>query len=105
MFYPIYVKPDNTIRIPKMIWNETERVYNILEDPNEDEVSVIPIKSGVEKRWRHGWEKVSREKAEYRVRREDNIYIEYKSRMLEESVPKHGGQKVTTPQVVMEQSN
>ncbi|MCY3722301.1 MAG: site-specific DNA-methyltransferase [Candidatus Poribacteria bacterium] len=88
MFYPIYVKPDNTIRIPKMIWNETERVYNILENPNEGEVSVVPIKSGVEKRWRHGWEKVSKEKAEYRVRREDNIYIEYKSRMLEESVPK-----------------
>ena len=88
MFYPIYVRSDNTIRIPKMIWNETERVYNILEDPNEDEVSIVPIKSGVEKRWRHGWEKVSREKTEYRVRREDDIRIEYKSRMLEEAVPK-----------------
>ena len=88
MFYPIYVRSDNTIRIPKMIWNETERVYNILEDPNEDEVSIVPIKSGVEKRWRHGWEKVSREKTEYRVRREDDIRIEYKSRMLKEAVPK-----------------
>ena len=88
MFYPIYVRQDNTIRIPRMTWNETERAYNVLETPNEDEVSIVPIKSGVEKRWRHGWEKVSRERTEYRVRREDNIRIEYKSRMLEEAVPK-----------------
>ena len=88
MFYPIYVRQDDTIRIPKMVWNETERVYNILEDPDEDEENIFPVKSGVEKRWRHGWEKVSRERTEYRVRREDNIRIEYKSRMLEEAVPK-----------------
>ena len=88
MFYPIYVKQNNTIRVPKMVWNETERVYNVFEDPDEDEKAVFPVKSGVEKRWRHGWEKVSRERTEYRVRREDNIRIEYKSRMLEETVPK-----------------
>ena len=88
MFYPIYVKQDDTIRIPRMTWDETERTYNVLENPNEDEVSVVPIKLGMEKRWRHGWEKVSRERAEYRVRREDNIHIEYKSRMQEAAVPK-----------------
>ena len=88
MFYPIYVKENNTIRIPRMTWNEKKRTYNVLEVPNEDEVSVVPIKSGVEKRWRHGWEKVSRERTEYRVRRENDIRVEYKSRMLEEAVPK-----------------
>ena len=88
MFYPIYVKQDNTIRIPDMTWDETARTYNILEEPREDEVSVLPIKAGVEKRWRHGWEKVSRERSEYRVRRADNIRIEYKSRMQENAVPK-----------------
>ena len=88
MFYPIYVRQDNTIRIPRMTWSEAERVYDVLDAPNEDEVSVLPIKSGREKRWRHGWEKVSRERKEYRVRREDGIHIEYKSRMLEEAVPK-----------------
>ena len=88
MFYPIYVKQNNTIRVPKMVWNETERVYNVLEDPNEDEKVVFPVKSGVEKRWRHGSEKVSRERTEYRVRLEDTIRVEYKSRMLEEAVPK-----------------
>ncbi len=88
MFYPIYVRQDNTIRVPRMTWSEAERVYDVLDAPNEDEISVLPIKSGREKRWRHGWEKVSREREEYRVRREDDIHIEYKSRMLEEAVPK-----------------
>ena len=87
-FYPIYVRSDNTIRIPRMIWKDEDQAYNILEDPNEDEVSVLPIKAGVEKRWRHGQETVSKELAEYRVRREDNICIEYKSRMKEATPPK-----------------
>ena len=87
-FYPIYVRPDNTIRIPRMTWKEEDQTYNVLEDPNEDEVSVLPIKAGVEKRWRHGQETVSKEIAEYRVRREDNICIEYKSRMKEATPPK-----------------
>ena len=88
MYYPIYVKQDNTIRIPEMTWNESERSYDVLEKPREDEVSVWPIKAGVEKRWRHGWEKVSRERDEYRVRRVENIRVEYKSRMQQEAVPK-----------------
>ena len=88
MFYPIYVRQDNTIRIPDMTWDESTRTYNIFERPREDEVAVWPIKAGVEKRWRHGWEKVSRERDEYRVRRADNIRVEYKSRMQEDAVPK-----------------
>lgn len=88
MFYPIYVKQDNTIRIPDMTWDESTRTYNILDKPGENEVPVWPIKAGMEKRWRHGWEKVSRERNEYRVRRADNICIEYKSRMQENAVPK-----------------
>ena len=87
-FYPIYVRSDNTIRIPKMIWKDEDQTYNVLEDPNEDEVSVLPVKAGMEKRWRHGRETVSREIAEYRVRRENNISIEYKSRMKEATSPK-----------------
>ena len=88
MFYPIYVKHDNTIRIPDMTWDESTRSYNILEKPDENEVPVWPIKAGVEKRWRHGCEKVSRERGEYRVRRTENIRVEYKSRMQEDAVPK-----------------
>ena len=88
MFYPIYVRKDNTIRIPKMVWNDTERFYDILELPDEGEVSVLPIKSGKEKRWRHGRDKVSKNLSQYRVIRKDKVQIEYKSRMKEMAVPK-----------------
>ena len=88
MFYPIYVRKDNTIRIPKMVWNDTKRSYDVLELPDEDEVSVLPIKSGVEKRWRHGWDTVSSNVSQYRVLRKDKVQIEYKSRMKEKAVPK-----------------
>ena len=88
MFYPIYVKKDDTIRIPKMVWNDTSRSYDVLELPNEDEECVLPIKSGVEKRWRHGWDKVSKNLSQYRVIRKDKVQIEYKSRMKEMAVPK-----------------
>ena len=88
MFYPIYVKPDDTFRIPRMRWDATNRSYEILEKPLDDEESIFPIKNGIEKRWRHGWDTVSKEKDEYRVRRDDNILIEYKSRMQERAVPK-----------------
>ncbi|MDE0086350.1 MAG: site-specific DNA-methyltransferase, partial [Candidatus Poribacteria bacterium] len=88
MFYPIYVSNDDTIRIPKMVWNDTERAYNVLEPPDEDEVSVLPIKSGMEKRWRHGWDTVSKNITQYRVVRNDKVQIEYKSRMKEKAVPK-----------------
>ena len=88
MFYPIYVRIDGTIRIPKMVWNDTKRAYDVLELPDEDEVSVLPIKSGVEKRWRHGWDTVSKNITQYRVIRNDKVQIEYKSRMKEKAVPK-----------------
>ncbi len=72
MFYPIYVSNDDTICIPKMVWNDTERAYSVLEPPDEDEVSVLPIKSGMEKRWRHGWDTVSKNITQYRVVRKES---------------------------------
>ena len=89
MFYPIFVKQDDTIRIPDMTWDESTRSYNILEEPRADEVPVYPIKAGVEKRWRHGWEKVSRERYQYRVRRVENIRVEYKSPYAGRRCPKN----------------
>ncbi len=88
LYYPIYARDDNTIRIPKMTWNEENREYDILEPPDKDEVIVLPIKEGVEKHWRRGWEKVSSELEDYRVRREDNVRIDFKLRMKEKTPPK-----------------
>ncbi len=88
LYYPIYAQKDNTIRIPKMTWNEEIRAYDILEQPKKDEIIVWPIKEGVEKHWRRGWEKVSKEIEDYEVRRGENVRIYFKLRMKEATPPK-----------------
>ena len=94
MFYPIYVKEDDTIRIPKMEWNEENREYLILEKPKSNETAIWPIKeqSGrqVEKNWHRGWKHVISNLSEYRVRRRKNesINIDFKARIDMEAAPK-----------------
>ena len=97
-YYPIHVSDDDTLRIPKMEWDEQNSEYRILEQPREDETVVWPDKhqdgEKVEKRWERGWERVSEEAGEYRVQRNGNgpeterIGIHFMQRMDVESTPK-----------------
>ena len=97
-YYPIYVGDDDTLRLPKMEWDEQGSEYRILEQPREDETVVWPVKEqdgeNVEKRWERGWERVSEEAGEYRVQRDGNgsetedIGIHFMQRMDVESTPK-----------------
>jgi len=93
LFYPIFVRKDNLIRIPRMDWNETTRQYVLHEKPRKDEEIVYPIgiKDGkeVNKNWQRGHERVSSELDEFRVRRATNgrVCIDFKTRMDEESLP------------------
>ena len=91
MFYPIYVKEDDTIRIPKMKWNEEKREYRILEKPKSKEVAIWPIRGAIQKRWHRGWERVQSEPSEYRIRRDKEdggINIDFRIRMDEKAMPK-----------------
>ncbi len=93
MFYPIYVKED-TIRIPKMEWNEEKREYHILEKPKSNETVIWPVREQVgeriEKNWHRGWDKVQSEPGEYRIRRArtGGINIDFRTRMDESAMPK-----------------
>ena len=95
MFYPIYVKDDDTIRIPKMEWNEEKREHHILEKPKSNETTIWPVREQVggriEKNWHRGWERVQSEPGEYRVRRDKEdggINIHFRTRMDESAPPK-----------------
>ena len=94
MFYPIYVSSDDSLRVPKMEWDEGKQEYKILEKPKGDEVAVWPVRQQngekVEKRWHRGWERVTKEPEEYRVRRNGNgdVSIDFRIRMDEEAMPK-----------------
>ena len=98
-FYPIFVSDDDHIRIPDMEWDEQSNEYRVLEHPRVDEVAVWPVitdQNGnkIEKRWERGWDRVSREAAEYRVQRNygnsaaQGISIHFVQRMGVASVPK-----------------
>ncbi|WP_158047426.1 site-specific DNA-methyltransferase [Skermanella pratensis] len=52
LFYPIYAKGES-VRIPAMEWSSVKREWKILEEPDADEVVILPIdENGVERRWR-----------------------------------------------------
>ena len=98
LYYPIFVSDNDVLRIPKMEWDEENTEYVILDQPHEDEVIVWPVREQngkiIEKNWERGWERVSREVNEYRVRRNNNgeevqgISIHFIQRMDVFSAPK-----------------
>ena len=98
LYYPIFVSDDDTLRVPKMEWDEHNTEYRVLEPARADETVVWPVKEQdrrkVEKNWERGWDRVSREASEYRVQRTDDgvgrqdISIHFVQRMDEHSAPK-----------------
>ena len=98
LFYPIYVDDEDVLRIPRLAWNETAQEYEVLDHPREGETVVLPVRQQggetIEKRWEHGWERVSGRIGEYRVQRNGEasggqaISIHFIQRMDESSVPK-----------------
>lgn len=52
-FYPIYVRPlEKTLRIPDLSWNKTQRQWDVLEPPAEDEITIWPIdEKGKDRVW------------------------------------------------------
>ena len=99
LFYPIYVSDNDTIRIPKMEWDDNAQKYQELEETRQDETVVYPVRvqNGVvvEKNWHRGWQLVERTSHDYRVRRGkslngvvNGISIDFKIRMDTKSMPK-----------------
>ena len=88
MYFPIYVSNDDKMRVPKLMWDKGRNEYDVLEQlrPNED--VVFPIKDGQEMCWHRGYERVSKELTEYRVRRNDTIDIDFKKYMDMDAKPK-----------------
>jgi adenine-specific DNA-methyltransferase len=93
LFYPIFVSPDDRIRIPDMKWNNEKQSYDLLEQPRPGEKIVYPLvrqgNRNVEKNWQRGNERMKKEIENYRVRRQEDgtISIDFKTYMDEESLP------------------
>ncbi len=93
LFYPIFVDEKNSIRIPRMEWDDKDGEYKLLESPSHNELIVLPmVKNGstaIEKNWQRGHKRVPHELDDFRVRRSVNgeINIDFKTRMDENSLP------------------
>ncbi len=99
MYYPIYVGPNDTIRVPSMAWNEATSEHEILEEPKDGEIPVWPLQDSdgqvIEKCWHRGWKRAIEtiKSNEHRVRREsvdgeEKISIDFKTYMDINSMPR-----------------
>ena len=86
LYYPIYVADDDSLRVPKLDWDEERQEYRVVEGPQGGETAVWPNRSEdgatVEKNWHRGPDAVADTQADYRVRRlATGIEIDFKIRM------------------------
>ena len=90
MYYPIYVKKDcSSFRIPKIEWNDSEKEYTVLEQPNTDEIVSLPIdEQGRPRRWKWGLDRALLNESEMMAKKDRNgepaVYI--KARMNDEGM-------------------
>lgn len=88
LYYPIYLS-GQTIRVPKMTWNETKEEWIVHETPRSGEKVVWPDnEAGEQKTWRWEWKTVVESLDELSVRpdRSGKDYVYYKRRPHEEGV-------------------
>ena len=86
LYYPIYVAKDNSLRVPQMEWHDDRQEYGVLEEPDDAEEVVWPVRTKdgvrVEKNWHRGPETLTETLDDYRVRRlGTRIEIDFKIRM------------------------
>jgi adenine-specific DNA-methyltransferase len=93
LYYPIFVGSDDRLRIPDMTWSDDSNGYVVNGPLNTGEIAVYPIvetpEGRIEKRWHRGYERVTSEPNEYRIRRDHSgtVTIDFKTRIDEDSTP------------------
>ena len=69
LYYPIYLRLPDSIRVPKMSWNPSARSWSIEEQPEKGEIVIFPNDDeGKEKTWRWEWRKVVASKEDLAIR-------------------------------------
>ncbi|MCH8536282.1 MAG: site-specific DNA-methyltransferase [Alkalimonas sp.] len=85
-FFPIYADiSKGSIRVPKMTWDESKRVWHSQEKPLENEMIIYPINGeGREKNWRWSEESIRNDYSQFLSRIPQNgtpqVYYKYRPR-------------------------
>ena len=92
LYYAIYVASDDSIRVPELDWDAERQEYRVLEEAQDGEAAVWPVRSEegvvVEKNWHRGPDTVAQTAGDYRVRRlPTGIEIDFKIRMDMDASP------------------
>jgi adenine-specific DNA-methyltransferase len=88
MYFPFYVTKQ-TYRVPKMVWDDINKIWDIQELPNNDETIVYPIdENGQDRRWKWGIDRVLKDANDLKVDfdRNNNLAIYVKSRLTNEGI-------------------
>lgn len=87
MYYPIFVSLDS-VRLPKLAWDEKLDDYRLLEKPKKGEEIIYPIDDdGEQRRWRWGIERFIKEKDDLLSRKsKGKLHVYVKGRMNDEGV-------------------
>lgn len=90
MYFPIYLNPETgKMRVPEMEYDDDNEVYDILENPAQNEIAVYPIKDNGKDEgcWYFGLERVQKEISEFKAERQNNgKYFIYRRRRKNEGV-------------------
>lgn len=79
-YYPLFVSGES-VRVPKMEWDEKARTWNLFEQPAKEETLVYPIdEDGMARRWRGEPNAIRKNPSNYRAKRNDDgvVTIYYK---------------------------
>ncbi|MDZ4280316.1 MAG: site-specific DNA-methyltransferase [Hydrogenophaga sp.] len=87
LYYPIYVAGE-TMRVPKMEYDDQQKIWHIHESPNEGEIIVYPIDdAGTHRTWRGQPDALRKKPSDYKCKIEDGVVtIYYKFRPDSEGV-------------------
>ena len=88
LYYPIFLTK-TSLRIPKIIWNEEHKEWELHEKPKQGEVVVYPIdEEGNQKTWRWKHDEVTANPDEFQVKddRSDRRWVYFKYRPNQKGV-------------------
>jgi adenine-specific DNA-methyltransferase len=87
-YFPLYCRGSD-VRVPALEWNEANRSYLVLEEPETGEAICYPHDTaGTERVWRWGLERVTEnaDELEARIDSQGNLQVYYKYRASQEGV-------------------
>ena len=88
MYYPIYITK-SSIRIPDLNWDDKNREWIAVEEPESNEIAVFPVDDkGKQRRWKWGLDRIKANPQEFCTKKDKNgdLAVYVKARMKNKGV-------------------